>query len=131
MNGDLGWYTIKPDQMIVCNSFLAISMIPFLDKTIYPLLRKIGIKTMLQRLIFGGVLIVVAVIISVVIEIEIEKNYISILWQLPQFMVISVAEILTYLSQLNFAYAESPRNLKSVMLCLLYISMAGVLKFVP
>lgn len=125
MDGDLGWYTIKPDQMIVFNSLLAISMIPFLDKFIYPLLEKVGIKTTLQRLIFGGCLIVIAVVLSVVIEIEIRKNFISILWQLPQFLFISVAEILTYLSHLNFAYKEAPANMKSVMMCLLYLSMAG------
>lgn len=124
MNGDIGFYTIKPDQMIVFNSLLAISMIPFLDKFIYPLFEKIGIKTMLQRLIFGGCLIVVAVILSVVIEFEIKNNYISILWQLPQFVFISIAEILTYLSHLNFAYKEAPTNMKSVMMCLLYLSMA-------
>lgn len=125
MNGDLGWYTIKPDQMIVFNSLLAISLIPFLDRFIYPLLEKIGIKTMLQRLIFGGCLIIVAVILSIVIEIEVNKNFISILWQLPQLLIISVAEILTYLSHLNFAYKEAPANMKSVMMSLLYLSMAG------
>lgn len=125
MNGDLGWYTIKSDQMIVFNSLLAISMIPVLDRFIYPLLEKIAIKTMLQRLIFGGCLIIVAVIISIIIEIEVNKNYISILWQLPQFLIISVAEILTYLSHLNFAYKEAPASMKSVMMSLLYLSMAG------
>lgn len=125
MNGDLGFYTIKPDQMIVFNSLLAISMIPVLDRFIYPLLEKIKIKTMLQRLLFAGCLIIIAVILSIIIEIEVKKKLISILWQLPQFLIISVAEILTYLSHLNFAYKEAPSNLKSVMMSLLYLSMAG------
>jgi dipeptide/tripeptide permease len=125
MNGDIGFYKIKPDQMIVFNSFLSITMIPILDKFVYPLLEKVGIKSMLQRLIFGGILIVVAFVLSVIVETQIQQNYISILWQIPQFFIISIAEIFTYLSHLNFAYKEAPASMKPVMMSLLYLSMAG------
>jgi dipeptide/tripeptide permease len=125
MNGNLGWYTIKPDQMIVINSLMAITLIPFLDKLIYPLLEKVGIKSTLQRLIFGGVLIVIAFTLSTILETQIENNFISILWQLPQFFIIAIAEIFTYLSHLNFAYKEAPPSMKPVMMSLLYLSMAG------
>lgn len=126
MNGDLGWYTIKPDQMIVVNSLMAISMIPILDKFIYPWLTKIGIKTMLQRLVLGGILIVIAFLVASVLEIQVQKNNnLSILWQLPQYFIIGVAEIFTYLSHLNFAYKEAPPSMKPVMMSLLYLSMAG------
>lgn len=125
MDGDLGIYTIKPDQMIVVNSLLAISLIPFLDKFIYPLLEKIAIKSFLQRLIFAGFLIIIAVVLSAIVEIESNKHTISILWQLPQYLVIAVAEILTYLSQLNFSYKEAPASMKSVMMSLLYLAMGG------
>ncbi|KAG5683400.1 hypothetical protein PVAND_012685 [Polypedilum vanderplanki] len=125
LDGHLGFYTIKPDQMIVINSLMAITLIPFLDKFIYPLLEKVGIKSMLQRLIFGGVLIVIAFTLSTILETQIEKSYISILWQLPQCFIIAIAEIFTYLSHLNFAYKEAPPSMKPVMMCLLYLSMAG------
>jgi dipeptide/tripeptide permease len=125
MDGDLGFYTIKPDQMIVFNSVIAVLLIPIIDKFIYPLLEKVGIKTMLQRLIFGGVLIIIALINAIILQTEIEKDRISILWQLPQYMIIGTAEILTYLSHLNFAYKEAPASMKPVMMSLLYLSMAG------
>ncbi|CAG9803482.1 unnamed protein product [Chironomus riparius] len=125
MNGDLGWYHLNADQMIVINSLLAIILIPFMDKFIYPILAKIGIKTMLERLIFGGVLIVIAFTLSLAVEIIIQHNYISILWQIPQFVLIAIAEIFVYLSHLNFAYKEAPASMKPVMMSLLYLSMAG------
>ncbi|XP_070506585.1 peptide transporter family 1-like [Chironomus tepperi] len=125
MNGDLGWYLLNADQMIVINSLLAIILIPFMDKFIYPALEKIGIKTMLQRLIFGGVLIVIAFTLSLAVEIIIQNSYISILWQIPQFVLIAIAEIFVYLSHLNFAYKEAPASMKPVMMSLLYLSMAG------
>ncbi|KAG5683398.1 hypothetical protein PVAND_012683 [Polypedilum vanderplanki] len=124
LDGHLGFYTIKPDQMIVINSLMAITLIPFLDKFIYPLLEKVGIKTTLQRLIFGGVLIVIAFTLSTILETQIEKNYISILWQLPQSSIIAIGEIFTYLSHMNFAYKEAPPSMKPVMMCLVYLSIA-------
>jgi dipeptide/tripeptide permease len=54
-----------------------------------------------------------------------QKMYLSILWQLPQYFMIGIAEILTYLSHLNFAYKEAPPSMKPVMMSLLYLSMAG------
>ena len=80
---------------------------------------------MLQRLIFGGGLIVIAFILSAIVEVQIQNNRISMLWQVPQFFIISIAEIFTYLSHLNFAYKEAPASMKPVMMSLLYLSMAG------
>ncbi|KAG5683399.1 hypothetical protein PVAND_012684 [Polypedilum vanderplanki] len=125
LDGNLEFYTLEPDQMMTINSFIGVILIPFLDKFIYPLLEKVGIKTTLQRLVFGGVLIAVAFILSTILETQIEKNYISILWQLPQYILIAIAETFTYLSHLNFAYKEAPPSMKPVMMCLICLSMAG------
>lgn len=125
MNGDLGWYTLNPDQMIVINSLLAIMFIPCLDKFVYPVLEKIGIKTMLHRLIFGGILIIIGFTLATVVEFVTQYSYISILWQIPQFVIIAVAETFVYISHLNFSYKEAPASMKPVMMTLLYLSMAG------
>lgn len=125
MNGDLGWYVLKPDQLVVINSLVAILFIPFLDKYIYPMLKKIGIKTMLHRLTFGGFLIVIAFILAVLVEVTVHQRFISILWQIPQYVFLAIAETIVYISHLNFAYKEAPTSMKPVMMSLLYLSMAG------
>jgi solute carrier family 15 oligopeptide transporter 1 len=40
MNGDIGFYTIKPDQMPSINPLLIIIMIPLFESVIYPLFKK-------------------------------------------------------------------------------------------
>lgn len=125
MNGDVGFYKIKPDQMVVFNSILVLVLIPIFDRFLYPFLEKIGIKSMLHRMMLGFLCTIIAFIISAILEVQVEKNFISVLWQIPQFTFISMAEILAYLAHLNFAYKEAPASMKPVMIAFMYLSIAS------
>lgn len=124
MNGDIGWYTIKPDQMIVLNSFLALFLIPVFENTLYPLLSRIGIKTSLQKMVLGASLAAIAFVAAGVLEFQIEKSFISILWMFPQFLIMVMSEILFYTANLNFSYTEAPSSMKAVMLAFSYLTVA-------
>jgi dipeptide/tripeptide permease len=129
MNGDIGWYHIKPDQMIVFNSVLGMILIPIFEHLFYPFLSRVGIKTSLQKMTLGGSFSVVAFIVAALVEfqveLQVEKNVINILWMFPQYLIIVVGEILLYTANLNFAYTEAPASMKSVMLGFMYLSVAG------
>lgn len=75
MDGDLGFWTIKPDQMQVINPLLILVFIPLYEVAFYPLLRLVGIRRPLQKLTLGGILAGVAFIISTVVEIQLEGTY--------------------------------------------------------
>ncbi|KAJ6628059.1 Solute carrier family 15 member 2, partial [Pseudolycoriella hygida] len=64
MNGDIGGYIIKPDQMLFFNPALSLLLFPLCQYVLYPLLAKIGIKTLLHRITFGGILSVIALAMS-------------------------------------------------------------------
>ncbi|XP_046666171.1 peptide transporter family 1-like isoform X2 [Homalodisca vitripennis] len=76
MDGSLGWFTIKPDQMQVINPFLILAFIPLFDSFIYPSLAKCKLLVRpLQRLSAGGLLAAVAFIISALLEVRLEATY--------------------------------------------------------
>ncbi|XP_065089460.1 peptide transporter family 1 [Ochlerotatus camptorhynchus] len=75
MDGDLGFWTIKPDQMQVINPLLILIFIPLYEVIFYPLLSMIGIRRPLQKLTLGGILAGVAFVISTFVEIELEGTY--------------------------------------------------------
>ncbi|XP_070494632.1 peptide transporter family 1-like [Chironomus tepperi] len=75
MDGDLGWFTIKPDQMQVINPLLILTFIPLYELIFYPLLSMIGIRRPLQKITLGGIFAGVAFICSMVVEIAIEPTY--------------------------------------------------------
>ncbi|XP_016996958.2 peptide transporter family 1 isoform X1 [Drosophila takahashii] len=75
MDGDMGSWDIKPDQLQVLNPLLILLFIPLYDVAFYPLLRLVGISRPLQKLTMGGILAGIAFIISGVVELNLEKTY--------------------------------------------------------
>ena len=64
MNGQLGRFMLYPDQMMFINAALILIFIPVFDKGIYPLAAKCGLlKTPLQKIITGGVLLAISFLI--------------------------------------------------------------------
>lgn len=75
MTGELGPYTIKPDQLQVVNPLLILGFIPLFSYALYPMLAKCGIKRPLQKLTTGGILASIAFLISGFVELELQKTY--------------------------------------------------------
>lgn len=75
MDGDVGFFTIKPDQMQVINPLLILVFIPLFDNFVYPLLAKMGIRRPLQKLTLGALLVAAAFIISACVEFKLETTY--------------------------------------------------------
>lgn len=75
MDGDIGWFTIKPDQMQVVNPLLILIFIPLYEVAFYPLLNLIGVRRPLQKLTIGGTLAGVAFVISAIVEMNLEETY--------------------------------------------------------
>lgn len=74
MNGDIGFYQIKPDQMQLVTPILILILIPSYQWIIYPLLAKIGIGRPLQKLTVGGILVGIAVMLSGFVELKIQSS---------------------------------------------------------
>uniref|UniRef100_A0A914CSR8 Uncharacterized protein n=1 Tax=Acrobeloides nanus TaxID=290746 RepID=A0A914CSR8_9BILA len=51
-------------------------------------------------------------------------NSVSILWQLPQYVVVTFAEMLFAISAQEFAYTQAPRSMKSVVFSLYLLTVA-------
>ncbi|XP_050436867.1 solute carrier family 15 member 1-like [Adelges cooleyi] len=73
MNGKLDFlnWTIKPEQMITINCFLVMLFIPFFEAAVFPLIRKVGISTSLQKIIIGGFFTALAFVCSALLQYKI------------------------------------------------------------
>ncbi|XP_044733584.1 peptide transporter family 1-like [Chrysoperla carnea] len=128
MNGEIfnGYFTIKPDQMQVANPIMVFMLIPIYDKIIYPLCAKINVLTdPLKRIFFGGLLASIAFVVSGLLQLAIERNFlmegnvevksVNMLWQLPQYLLMSTAEVMFSVTGLQFSYSQAPSSMKSVL----------------
>uniref|UniRef100_A0A182IZF0 F-box domain-containing protein n=1 Tax=Anopheles atroparvus TaxID=41427 RepID=A0A182IZF0_ANOAO len=74
MDGKVGGYTIKPDQMQMVNPLLIMAFIPVFESCIYPIFAKIGIRRPLQKLSLGGLLAAVSFVMSGFVEIALDRT---------------------------------------------------------
>lgn len=80
MDGNVGWYTIKPDQMVVFGPLLITVLIPLFNEVIFSFFEKIGIKSTLQKMSCGMICAALSFVVSAGIESQISHSNISILW---------------------------------------------------
>lgn len=96
MSGNLSFYTIQPDQMQMLNPLMILIFIPLYEVAVYPLLSIVGIRRPLQKIALGGILAGIAFICSMLLQLKIdhsEENSVFILWQLPQYTIMTLAEV--------------------------------------
>mmetsp|Transcript_7293 Transcript_7293/g.10436 ORF Transcript_7293/g.10436 Transcript_7293/m.10436 type:complete len:513 (-) Transcript_7293:50-1588(-) len=118
----------QPEQLGVVNPILIMLFIPLFDKQIYPYLefRKWKI-THIGRMGGGMLLTAISFIMSGCLEIVISMSTkkVSVLWQLPQIINLSLAEILVSVTGSEFAYSNSPVSMKSLVMAL-YLVMTSL-----
>lgn len=127
MNGDIGWYTIKPDQIIMTTSIFIIILIPLFENFLYPTIARIGIKANLQKVSCGFFCAFIAYIVAAAVEWKIKTsfNQISILWILPQYLLIAMGETFVWVPIVSYGFSQSPSSMKSVINACLYLTTAG------
>ena len=76
MNGQIGGWIIKPDQMQILNPIFIMILIPSFNRFVYPFLLKFNIlKKPLQRMVTGGLINAAAFFISGFLELQLVKTY--------------------------------------------------------
>ncbi|XP_034255978.1 peptide transporter family 1 isoform X2 [Thrips palmi] len=76
MNGRIGSWVIKPDQMQVVNPLLILLFLPLFEGVVYPALNKARLLTRpLQKMATGGVIAAIAFIMSGLLELQLQTNY--------------------------------------------------------
>ncbi|KAF9764182.1 Solute carrier family 15 member 1 [Nosema granulosis] len=113
---------ILSSQMQTFNSIFILLFIPLFSRVIYPFIEYIGIKlTPIKKMACGIFLASVSFIISAYIEhmiyiASLKGEQMSILWQLPQYLILTAGEIMLNMTGLEFAYSEAPESMKTLIL---------------
>ncbi|KAG0437847.1 Peptide transporter family 1 [Dictyocoela muelleri] len=104
-------FKILPAQMQVLNAILSLLFIPFL-----PLIRLSYLKKMSLGLILASLSFFCASIITFF--------KVNILFQIPQYILLTAGEVLVNVTGLEFVYIKAPDGLKSISLSLWLLTVA-------
>ncbi|WUR02222.1 solute carrier family 15 member [Vairimorpha necatrix] len=115
-------FKILSSQMQTWNSIFILCFIPLFTKYLYPTIEYFGWKlTPIKKMGCGIMLASLSFLSSAylehkIIEYATRKETICILWQLPQYLLLTAGEILLNMTGLEFVYSESPESLKTLIL---------------
>ncbi|KAK6938888.1 Proton-dependent oligopeptide transporter family [Dillenia turbinata] len=115
-------FVIPPGSVPVFGAVNAVFLVPLYEKVMVPILRKYtghhrGL-TSLQRTGVGLVFAILTFAVAALVERK-RLNYanpssMSVFWLVPQFYLIGVSEVFTYVGQLEFFYDEATDGTRSI-----------------
>ncbi|KAG1941263.1 solute carrier family 15 member 1 [Pimephales promelas] len=75
MSGDFGAFILQPDQMQTVNPILILTLVPIMDRVIFPLIKKCGLDfSPLKRMTVGMLFAASAFVCAALVQIEIDKT---------------------------------------------------------
>ncbi|EGC34258.1 hypothetical protein DICPUDRAFT_98287 [Dictyostelium purpureum] len=132
MNRHLGSWKIDSEIINCVNPILVMIFVPIFEYGIYRPLEKRNINfSLLRKMGTGMFLSVIAFYISAIIQVKIDNSppeSVHITLQLPQYVVLTAAEVLLSITGLEFAYKNSPRAMKSIVMAgwLICVSIGNI-----
>lgn len=131
MNRNVFGFQIQPDQIPVLNPIFIVVFIPLFVNIVYPALRSLGVAlSAVDRMVYGMLLSSLAFLCSAAVEwVQKDGTQLWIAWQLPQYVLITMGEILVSVTGLEFAYSQAPSRMKSLLSAcwLLTVSVGNML----
>lgn len=118
------WLT---EQVQSINAFFIIILVPFFSFVFFPYLEKRGrIPSPLLKMGWGFVFTMLSFVIIAWAQEKIDAGLKpSIGYQVLAYTILTIGEILVYMTGLEFAYRQAPANQKSTVMALFLLTVAG------
>jgi POT family proton-dependent oligopeptide transporter len=120
-------FKVDGERMQAVGSILVMIWVPILTYVLYPLCEKLGLRpTALRRMGFGMVLGGLTYVISGWMQARIDGGEtLSLAWQLIPYIVLVAGEVLVSATGLEYAFEEAPKTMRSMMMSLWLLTIAG------
>jgi POT family proton-dependent oligopeptide transporter len=119
-------YTLKAAQVQTANPILILLMIPLFSYVIYPAINNVFKLTALRKIAIGLWVTAGSFAVSALIESWISAGQRpSVWWQVLAYVILSAGEIMVSITCLEFSYTQAPKKMKSLIMALYYLSIAG------
>ncbi|XP_034254541.1 peptide transporter family 1-like [Thrips palmi] len=115
LDGAVGGWRLQPDQMQLSGGLLVLLLLPCFEAWLHPFLARWRVlATPLQRMSVGGLMAAAAFLCAAVLQLNVDRQadaagsfgQVHILWQLPQYLFIALADIWFAIAVLEFGYKE-------------------------
>ncbi len=114
-----------PSQIQSLNSVFVLTFIPIFSYFIYPWVEKFWPLSSLRKMSVGFILMAASFVLVSLIQMHIDGGgRPNIAWQIAAFALLTAAEIMVSIVALEFAYTQSPKTMKSLIMCFYLLAVA-------
>jgi POT family proton-dependent oligopeptide transporter len=124
--------TLKPSQVPALNPLMVMLLIPLMN-VVYALFDRAGLQTTpLRRVTVGMFITAASFVATALLQQYIDRSPPSSVWvgwQLIQYLIITIGEVMVSITGLEFAYTQAPKKMKSTVMgfWLLTVTLGNVL----
>ena len=122
---------LAADQIQALNPLMVMILIPLLNVVYRFSETKLGYQfTPLRRMTVGMFVAALSYVVVALVQQSIDDvaaadaGTVSVGWQVPQYVLITVAEVMISVTALEFAYTQAPRRMKSTLMGFWYLSIS-------
>jgi POT family proton-dependent oligopeptide transporter len=123
----LGSGEMQASQLSALNPLFVMILIPILSRGVFPALERRGsLVSPLQKMTAGMFIAVLSFVCAAAVDHVIAAGVKPhALWQTPQYVFLTLAEVLVSVTGLEFSYTQAPRSMKSTIMSIWFLTIAA------
>ena len=124
---DRNWLGVEwlPSQIQAVNPIMIVTLVPLFAYVVYPAMNRVFKLTPLRKVSIGLFVMVIGFGIVSMLQGWIDEGQRpSIGWQLFAYAILTSSEVMVSITCLEFAYTQSPRTMKSVVMAVFLMSVS-------
>jgi POT family proton-dependent oligopeptide transporter len=125
MDPHVGFGEIAPEQLQAANPFLVMTLIPLFTWGVFPFLERRGVSLApLRKMTAGMFVTVLSFAAAAIVQTFIDDGHApNLLWQLPQYVLLTTGEVLVSVTGLEFSYTQAPRAMRSTIMSIWFLTV--------
>ncbi len=118
-------HQLSAAQLQALNPFLVLGLIPLFTWVVFPLLARRGLDlSPLRKMTVGMFVTATSFVAAAVVQSLIDAGSAPhVLWQIPQYVLLTVGEVLVSVTGLEFSYTQAPRAMRSTIMSLWFLTV--------
>jgi proton-dependent oligopeptide transporter, POT family len=123
----IGAFKVDAERIQSAGALLVLIWVPILTLGVYPLVERLGFKaTPLRRMGTGMFLAAISFIASAWIQSRIDGGArLTVGWQILPYTILEAGEVMVSATALEFAFSQAPAAMKSTIMSLWLMTIAG------
>ena len=120
-------FKIDAERIQSAGALLVLIWVPILTLGVYPLVERLGLRaTRLRRMGVGMFLGALSFVACGAIQSRIDQGHtLSLAWQIVPYIILEAGEVMLSATALEFAFSQAPASLKSTIMSLWLMTIAG------